>query len=196
MVVTIDEPVTGRPAGEARRSHPAVRKNRWLDDRNRHLDTSRMVGGDEVGQQVAEQEVGGLDPDVRVVAHLDALRGQAERVDRAVGAQRLGQHGPRGIGQEAQPIDGGIGLPTEPWRLAGPLVEGGERGRRPSRTATHTGCDGPSAVTMGTTRSCALASRRICPSPSIRSASSRVVAHPSATTAARMERRSGSQASA
>ena len=79
----------------------------------------------------------------------------------------------------------------------GPWFSGANAVTEPWSAATHTGWDGPSAVTMGTTRSWLLAaSRATSPRPSIRSASSRVAAQPSATTAARMDRRSGSQASA
>ena len=61
-------------------------------------------------------------------------------------------------------------------------------------SATHSGIDGPRAVAIGTTTPWSFAeSMRIEPEASIVSASATVSAQPSATVAARIERRSGSQ---
>ena len=65
-----------------------------------------------------------------------------------------------------------------------------------STETTYTGALGPMALAMGTTVECSLAAlSRISPAFNIRSAASRSGAHSSATTAARIERRSGSHIS-
>ena len=65
-----------------------------------------------------------------------------------------------------------------------------------STDTTYTGAPGPMALAMGTTVECSLAaSSRISSAFSMRSAVSRSGAQPSATTAARTERWSGSHIS-
>ena len=85
MVVTIDELGTSvaHPVNALAAAIATVRKMRWLPARNSASgDSTRVVEGGEVGQEVAQQQVGArLDADVDVVAHLQALRrrGSARR---------------------------------------------------------------------------------------------------------------------
>jgi hypothetical protein len=105
---------------------------------HRHVEEEQVVGRQErregcphgVGQRsdmrqpcAGEQVGGGLRAHVQVVAHGDALRGDGENVELAGRAEDLVHRGPGDLGQEPQPLDGGIGVPAEPRHLAGPLVD-------------------------------------------------------------------------
>ncbi len=76
--------------------------------------------GRERGGEVADQEMAGrLAAHVQLVAHLEALRGEPEDVDRARPLEQRREHRPRAIAQEALALDGLVVADPEPER-AGP----------------------------------------------------------------------------
>jgi hypothetical protein len=92
-----------------------------------HRDPLGPLDGGEVGQELADQQVGGrLDADVDVVAHLQPLARERGEVDRAAATHHLGEHRPDHVAHQAQPLDRRRGVHPEPGGLARALVDGGE----------------------------------------------------------------------
>ena len=116
------------------------------------------AGPPAAGAGCAQQAGRALGAHVHVVAHLDALRGQREQVDRARTALRTSaQHRAGDVAQEPQPVDGGGRVPAEPGRLARPLVDGGERPGAPRSVVDRQHRRRrPIAVAIGTTVSCSV----------------------------------------
>ena len=117
MRCTIVEP--SAPSAAASDAHFAaaivrLRKKWWLPARN--AATSSPPWARERGGEVADEEVAGrLAAHVQLVAHLQALRREAEDVDRARCARAAAaSDGPSAVAQEALALDGLVVADPEP----------------------------------------------------------------------------------
>ena len=163
------------------------------------LDPSGVLDGHERGQQVPQQQVGRrLRADVHVVAHRHRLCGERQHVDGAgVGEHRRRARAARPrAGTPAARTAPGLSLPNHATSPE-PCPSGAKARVPPAAfSTTHTGVRGPITVAIGTTTSDSFAGDSVTsPAASSRSAAATSGAQPSATTAARIDRRSGSQAS-
>ena len=158
-----------------------------------------MVDGDQAGQQVAQQQVRRrLGADVHVVTHRDGLRGQRQDVDRlarrALPVDRTGAAASRSITSRA--IAPALSLPNHATS-PGPCPSGANVVTSASASSTtHPGVVGVTTAAIGTTTPDSLAGASVTePDSSKASAWPGSSAQPSATTADRIDRRSGSQTS-
>ena len=110
------------------------------------------------GAQLADQQVAGrLAAHVQLVAHVQALRGQPEDVDRPAVLEHARQPRPEVVAEEAQPLDRLVVADPEPQRPARALVERRERARADvASSTTQTGIDGEQTPVIGPTWSCSL----------------------------------------
>ena len=200
IVVTIDEPGTSaaHPVSARAPAMAAVRKKRWLDDRWRA--TSTREGWSEAtrwGSRLRSRRlvlactrmwtsspIWTPCPATLSTSMGPCSRSAAATTGPTAAARKRRRSTAAGVSRPNHGVSPG------PWLS-------GAKARLPPRSlsATQTGWEGPSAVTIGTTVSWALAdSKATSPLVSSRPASSVVAAQPSATTAARIERWSGSHA--
>ena len=118
------EPADARAASDAHFAAAIVRfrKKWWLPAMNRAARSPPSAANP--AQQVAHQQVaGGLAAHVQLVAHLQALRGQREHVDRALALEQPGERRTELVAEEPQPLDRLVVADAEPQRPPGPLVQ-------------------------------------------------------------------------
>ena len=153
--------------------------------------------GRERGGEVADQQVArGLAAHVQLVAHLEALRGEREHVDRARRARAArASTGPSVVAEEAQALDGLVVADAEPERPPGPLVERRERPHAvASSSTTQTAIDGEQTPVIGPDVAVLVAGsqRDLAGAPAGARRPSRSPAQPSNRHAASSARRCGS----
>ena len=125
-----------RPSGQrpGRRHREVQEEEVVAGEEAGEIDPARVLERRQMGQQVTQQQVGAaLQPDVHVVPHVQALRGDAHHVDRSVGSDGVVEERSGHGREEPQPVDCGGRVAAEPCGVARPLVHRRERTVTPGR---------------------------------------------------------------